>query len=160
MDPTFSASLMCAQLDRLGAEAGRLERAGVDSLHVDLMDGHFVPNLAFGPDTVAALRLATRLPIVAHAMVEEPEALVEPLSRAGAQVFIFHLEACRYPGRLIATIEKYGMTPGIALNPATPAAALESVVHVPIVLVMTVEPGFIGQDWIAGSPAACPRTRV
>ena len=85
LHPTFSASLMCAQLDRLGAEARRLERAGVDSLHVDLMDGHFVPNLAFGPDTVAALRLATRLPIVAHAMVEEPEALVEPLSRAGAQ---------------------------------------------------------------------------
>jgi ribulose-phosphate 3-epimerase len=150
---------MCAHLGQLAVEAGRLERAGIDSLHVDVMDGHFVPNLSFGPDTVAALRLASQLPIVVHAMVEEPASFVEPMARAGSQTFLFHIEACRYPKRLIANIEAHGMKAGIALNPATPATAIEWLVPLPLVLIMAVEPGFAGQDWIATSPAKVRRVR-
>ncbi len=148
----LSASLMCAELGRLNAEVSELERAGVDSFHFDVMDGHFAPNLALTPDIVAALRPLSQRPFCTHAMVENPEMWVERLADAGTNVFIFHIEATRYPRRLMKKIRDHGMTPGIAINPGTPVETLQSVADVGYVLVMTVEPGYAGQDWIATSP--------
>ncbi|MET7970490.1 ribulose-phosphate 3-epimerase [Micromonospora sp. NPDC005305] len=152
MAAELSASLMCARLDRLGEEVVALDRAGVDSFHIDVMDGHFVPNLALTADIVAAVRPLSRLPFQAHLMVEDPAAYLEPLAQAGCDVFIFHAEATPYPRRLMSQIAKHGMRAGVALNPATPVAVLESVADVPFVQIMSVEPGFAGQDWITTSP--------
>ena len=149
----LSASLMCAELGRLDLEISHLERAGVDSFHFDVMDGHFAPNLALTPDIVAALRPLSQLPFCTHAMVENPEMWVEHLARAGTNVFVFHVEATRYPRRLMKRIQDNGMTPGIAINPGTPVETLQSVADITYVLVMTVEPGYAGQDWITTSPA-------
>ncbi len=149
----LSASLMCAELGSLSVEVSQLERAGVDSFHFDVMDGHFAPNLALTPDILAALRPLSNLPFCSHLMVENPELWVEPMAQAGGNVFVFHIEATRYPRRLMKQIESCGMIPGIAINPGTPVEALESVADVSFVLVMTVEAGYAGQDWITTSPA-------
>jgi ribulose-phosphate 3-epimerase len=148
----FSASLMCASLDRLGEEVAALEEAGIDSFHVDVMDGHFVPNLALTADVVGAIRPLTRLPIQVHLMVENPGAYVEGMAVAGCDELVFHLESTRYPRRLLATIRDAGMRAGVAINPATPVAALESVSDADLVQVMSVEPGFAGQEWMTSSP--------
>lgn len=144
--------MMCANLSELGSELGRLEEAGVDSFHFDIMDGKFVPNLALTPAILAALRPLTSRPFVAHMMVENPHDYVLPVAQAGADSFIFHIEACRYPRRMIREIAEAGMIAGVAISPATGVAALESVADVRCVLVMSVEPGFAGADWIVGSP--------
>jgi ribulose-phosphate 3-epimerase len=111
------------------------------------MDGHFVPNLTFGPDIVAVLRCATSLPLHVHLMVTDPGAYVRRFAEAGANTVYFHIEAERYPWRLAAQIGEAGMTPGIALNPST-AVDLIKHIDVPHVLVMAVEPGFAGQRWL------------
>jgi ribulose-phosphate 3-epimerase len=149
----FSASLMCARLDRLGEEVLALADAGIDSFHIDVMDGHFVPNLALTADVVSAIRPLTDLPLEVHLMVEEPGAFVEPMAAAGCDALIFHMEATRYPRRLMGRVRSGGMRAGVALNPATPVATLESVADIDLVQVMSVEPGFAGQEWVASSPA-------
>lgn len=141
---------MCARLGELGEEMRRLERAGVDSLHIDVMDGHFVPNLTFGPDGISAVAEVTTLPLHAHLMVTTPEAYVARLADAGVHTFIFHIEATWHPIRLIDQISEAGMVPGIAVNPSTPLAFLPDV-DVPLVLLMSVEPGFAGQRWLAAT---------
>jgi ribulose-phosphate 3-epimerase len=143
----ISASIMCADQGALDREVKRLEQAGVDSIHIDVMDGHFVPNLTFGPAAVAAIRRATDLPLHLHMMVANPEDLVPPFAEAGGDLYFFHLEADRYPLRLAATVSRRGMVPGVAVNPFTPIAPLMdlSLSHV---LVMAVEPGFAGQSWV------------
>ncbi len=151
----FSASLMCADLGHLAAEVTNLERAGIDSLHLDVMDGHFVPNITFGADTAAAIRPRTGLPLHVHAMVEDPVSLVEPMAHAGCDALFFHLEACRYPRRLMKRIEAAGMVPGVALNPGTPAAAVEYVLPIPLVLVMAGV-----RDLAAPAPRPCHRARA
>jgi ribulose-phosphate 3-epimerase len=143
----LSASIMCADLGALGEEAKKLENAGVDSIHVDIMDGHFVPNLTFGPGTVDALRKATRLPLHIHMMVQNPADHVGAFAQAGADLFYFHIESAPSPLRLGSMIVEAGMTPGVAINPFTPLAAVVDV-PVPNVLVMSVEPGFFGQRWV------------
>jgi ribulose-phosphate 3-epimerase len=149
----LSPSLACARQDRLGAEIAELVEAGADSFHLDVMDGHFVPNLAFSTDLVAALRPLSSRPFHVHLMVENPDAYVERMASAGCETLIFHIEACRYPRRLMAQIESAGMRPGISINPSTPIAFLESVRDVPLIQVMTVEPGFAGQNWTTASPS-------
>lgn len=146
----LSASIMCASLTALGDEVRALEGAGIDSIHIDIIDGHFVPNLTFGPDMVKAIRSTTTLPLHVHLMVTEPSWIVESLAKAGCDVCIFHIEAERYPFRLIQRIRDLGMSPGIAVNPATPIDTA-SVFEVPYLLVMTVEPGFAGQRWLPTS---------
>jgi ribulose-phosphate 3-epimerase len=144
--------MMCANLGELGAELARLKEAEVDSFHFDIMDGHFVPNLALTPEIVAALRQLTKRPFIAHLMVENPTDYVKAVAGAGADIFVFHIEASRYPRRMMGEVRAAGMVPGIAISPATSVTALTSVADVPCILVMSVEPGFAGADWIAGSP--------
>jgi ribulose-phosphate 3-epimerase len=146
----ISASIMCGNLGALGEEAKKLEDAGVDSLHIDVMDGHFVPNLTFGPGTVSAVRRATQLPLHVHMMVRNPSAHVRPFAESGAELFYFHVETEPHPLRLSSAITESGMTAGVAINPFTPLAA---VVDLPLahVLVMSVEPGFAGQRWVDGN---------
>jgi ribulose-phosphate 3-epimerase len=160
----LSASMMCANPEELGAELARIETAGIDSFHFDIMDGHFVPNLAMAPATIAALRPLSKRPFVAHVMVDEPEPYVRPMAAAGADTFIAHIEACAFPRRLLREIAGARMRPGIAVNPATSLDALQSIVDVAsCILVMSVEPGFAGSEWMPASPervravrALCP----
>ena len=152
--------MMCAHLDELGVELQRLERAGIDSLHFDIMDGHFVPNLALACSSLAALRPLTRRPFTAHFMVDNPEDYVNEAAAAGADTFVFHIEACRYPRRLARAIASAGMVPGVAISPSTAITTLETVADIPCVLVMNVEPGFAGADLIAISPARVRAVRA
>lgn len=147
----LSASIMCGDLGALSQEARKLEVAGVDSIHVDVMDGHFVPNLTFGPATVSALRRATHLPLHVHMMVSNPGEHVEAFAQAGAELFYFHIETEPYPLRLAAAINEVGMTAGVAVNPFTPLAGLVDL-PLPHVLVMSVEPGFAGRRWVPHTP--------
>jgi ribulose-phosphate 3-epimerase len=149
-NPDFSASLMCANLGSLSEEVRALECAGVTSHHVDIMDGHFVPNLTLGPDSIAAIAAAASVPVHAHMMVEHPELYVHQCAAAGVDVYIFHIEATRYPVRLTAFIASAGMVPAVAINPATPLAIVKEL-DAAFVLIMTVEPGFAGQLWLPQS---------
>jgi ribulose-phosphate 3-epimerase len=154
-----SASIMCGRLGELAADLRRLELAGVDSIHIDVMDGHFVPNLTFGPDVVKAISAATTLSLHAHMMVTNPEAFVDKLADAGANVYLFHIEAARYPLRLMEQITCAGMVPGIAVNPSTPLSFLSDI-DIPIVLLMSVEPGFAGQRWVQATEQRLQRARA
>lgn len=144
------ASLLNADLAQLGDQVADLETSGVIAgLHVDVMDGHFVPNLAFGPQVVEALRERTGLPMEVHLMVDEPGRYLAAFHRAGASTLIVHAEACRHLHREVWAIRTLGCAAGVALNPATPLLALEHVLEdLDQVLLMGVNPGFGGQAFI------------
>jgi ribulose-phosphate 3-epimerase len=154
----ISASIMCGRLGELDAELDRLAAGGVDSIHVDVMDGHFVPNLTFGPDMVSAIRHRTTLDVHAHMMVTNPESYVDSFAAAGADAYLFHIEAARHPIRLIQQIAQSGMVPGIAVNPTTSLEFLRDV-QAPILLLMSVEPGFAGQQWVPATAQRLERVR-
>jgi len=133
----------------VGDEVRSVEAAGADLLHFDVMDGHFVPNLTFGPGLCAAVRHITKLPLDVHLMVTNPDELLEPFVQAGANRIAVHVEVVRHLHRTLTHIRTLGAQPGVALNPGTPASALEEVwPFVDFVLVMTVNPGFGGQHLI------------
>jgi len=143
---------MCCDLARVADEAAAMAADGADFLHIDVMDGHFVPNITLGVDFVRSLSAATDLPQEVHLMVERPEIFVGPFAEAGAAACQFHVEPVRDPGRIVAMISDAGMRPGIALKPSTPLGSVEELLpEVDQVLVMTVEPGFAGQSLLAGS---------
>lgn len=148
--PAIYASLLNSDVGRLAEQVAELEASGaVDGLHVDVMDGHFVPNLAFGPQSVEALRGRTKLPIEVHLMVERPNQLLPVFHAAGAQRLIVHVEACPQLHRDVATIRGLGAQAGVALNPATPFSSLDSILgEIDEVLLMGVDPGFGGQRFI------------
>lgn len=144
------ASLLNCDVGRLAEQVAELEGSGaIEGLHVDVMDGRFVPNLAFGPQAVSALQHRTRLPIEVHLMVQEPAPLLPIFRNAGAQRLIVHVEACPQLHRDIATIHSLGAQSGVALNPATPLATIECILdEVEELLLMGVDPGFGGQSFI------------
>jgi ribulose-phosphate 3-epimerase len=148
-NPEIVASVLGADYAMLGEEVADLERAGVDRIQWDIMDGRFVPNLTFGADVVAACRARATVPFEAHLMVEDPDPWLEPFAKAGCEAVLVHQEACRHLHRTLSRTRSLGIRSGVALNPATP---LESVRHVldqtDVLLVMTVNPGFGGQAYL------------
>lgn len=145
----IAPSILSADFTRLGEAVGAAEAGGADYVHIDVMDGHFVPNMTVGPLVVAAVRRATRLPLDVHLMIEAPERYLAEFAEAGADILTVHVETCPHLHRTIQQIDELGVKPGVTLNPATPIEMLwEILPFVKQVLVMTVNPGFGGQDYI------------
>ena len=148
----IAPSILAANFAKLGEEVRIVEEAGADIIHVDIMDGHFVPNLSLGIPVVASLRKATRLPLDVHLMIQQPEEYIEDFIRAGASRVLVHQEATAHLDRALAMIRELGAEAGAVINPATPVAMLSEVLDkVDTVLVMTVNPGFGGQKFIPNS---------
>ena len=157
----LSPSILSADYARLGEAVTEATRAGADYIHVDVMDGHFVPQVTVGALMVKALRPWTELPLDVHLMVESPERQIEEFAKAGADIITIHVEACTHLHRTIQQIKELGKKAGVSLNPATPIDSLEEILpSVDLVLVMTVNPGFGGQTFIKDMPEKIARIRA
>jgi ribulose-phosphate 3-epimerase len=155
------ASILSADAGRLAEQVKEAEAAGADRIQVDVMDGHFVPNLTFGPLVVEAVRRATKLPIEAHLMIERPELFLEAFVKAGATLIEVQVESTTSLYRTVETIKELGAKAGVAINPATPIEDLREILpYIDLVNVMTVEPGFGGQKFIARSAEKISRLRA
>lgn len=153
----IAPSILSADFARLGEEIKEVERGGADWIHVDVMDGHFVPNITIGPLIVDAIRPVTTLPLDVHLMIEEPDRYIPQFAKSGADIITVHQEACRHLHRTLYLIKEQGVKAGVVLNPATPLVTIESVLSdVDMVLLMTVNPGFGGQTFI---PAVLPKVK-
>jgi ribulose-phosphate 3-epimerase len=162
MNPIHIApSIIAADALAIGAAAKQVEAAGADALHLDVMDGNFVPNITLGPWIVQALSRATALPLDVHLMVDAPERYLETFAKAGASGMTVHAEATTHLHRTLQAIRSLGKTAGVALNPATPVSAIEEIVDdVDLVLVMSVNPGFSWQTFIPRSDAKIAAVRA
>jgi ribulose-phosphate 3-epimerase len=157
----IAPSILSADFAALGEDIARVEAAGADLLHVDVMDGRFVPNLTIGPVVVAAIKKRTRLPLDVHLMIVEPERYLADFARAGADLLTVHAEACPHLDRTLTQIRELGVRAGVALNPATPPEVLEYVLDdLDLILVMSVNPGFGGQKFIPGAYRKIRRLRT
>jgi len=151
----LAPSILSADFARLGEQIAEAARAGADYIHVDVMDGHFVPNITIGAPVVASIRQVTTLPLDVHLMIEHPERYISEFVHAGADIITVHVEASPHLQSTIKLIKKLGVKAGVSLNPATPLVAIEEFLpHVDLVLVMSVNPGFGGQFFI---PATLPK---
>lgn len=146
----IAPSILAADFAKLGEEVKEVEAAGAELIHIDVMDGHFVPNISFGAIALEAIRPLSTLPMDVHLMIENPDQYIEQFAKAGADYITVHVEACRHLHRTIQLIRSFGVKPGVVLNPHTP---IESILHiiedVDMVLFMTVNPGFGGQKFIS-----------
>lgn len=157
----LAPSILAADFARLGEQVAEAERAGADRIHVDVMDGHFVPNISIGPVVVQSLRRVTRLPLETHLMISDPDRYLDAFAAAGSDTLQVHLEQSPHLHRTIQQIRKLGKRAGVVINPATPASLLEEILpDVDLVLVMTVNPGFGGQEFITGTLPKLRRVRA
>ncbi|MBO0959157.1 ribulose-phosphate 3-epimerase [Neobacillus sp. MM2021_6] len=153
----IAPSILSADFSKLGEEIIAVEKAGADYIHIDVMDGHFVPNITIGPLIVDAIRPLTKLPLDVHLMIENPDQYIEAFTKAGADYITVHVEACRHLHRTIQNIKSYGIKAGVVLNPATPVETIQHVIgDIDMVLLMSVNPGFGGQKFI---PEVLPKIR-
>lgn len=153
----IAPSILSADFARLGDEIKDVERGGADYIHVDVMDGHFVPNITIGPLIVQAIKPVTQLPLDVHLMIENPDQYIEAFAKAGADYITVHVEACRHLHRTIQLIKSTGVKAGVVLNPATPVDSLKHIIEdLDMVLLMSVNPGFGGQKFI---PSVLPKIR-
>ena len=147
----IAPSILSADGSRLGEEIAAVEAAGADLLHIDVMDGHFVPNITIGPGLIASLRKKTRIPFDVHLMIENPERYIDDFAEAGSDWITIHVEATVHLHRLVHLIREKGVRAGVSLNPATPLGLVEPILpEIDLLLVMTVNPGFGGQNFIEG----------
>ncbi|QOY34421.1 ribulose-phosphate 3-epimerase [Anaerobacillus isosaccharinicus] len=145
----IAPSILSADFARLGEEIKDVERGGADYIHVDVMDGHFVPNITIGPLIVDAIRPITTLPLDVHLMIENPDQYIPQFAKAGADIITVHVEACAHLHRTVHLIKEQGVKAGVVLNPATPVDTIQHIIDdVDMVLLMTVNPGFGGQKFI------------
>lgn len=150
--PLILPSLLSADFTALGRDIAAVTEAGATILHLDIMDGHFVPNISFGPGMVKAIDRISNLTLDTHLMVSDPDAMLEPFRDAGADILTVHVEACTHLHRTLSRIRELGMKAGVSLNPATPLSSVTEVLpYVDLVLVMSVNPGFGGQRYIPSS---------
>jgi ribulose-phosphate 3-epimerase len=154
----IAPSILSADFSRLGEEVRAIEKGGADYVHIDVMDGHFVPNITIGPLVVEAVRRVTALPLDVHLMIEHPDRYIPDFARAGADIIVVHAEACPHLHRSVQLIKSLGKRAGVSLNPATPLSCLDYVLDdLDLVLLMTVNPGFGGQSFI---PACLPKIEM
>lgn len=145
----IAPSILSADGSRLGEEIAAVEKAGADWIHIDVMDGRFVPNITMGPAIISALRKTTKLPFDVHLMIKNPENYIESFAAAGADIITVHVEAANHLHRAIDIIKKSGKKAGVSLNPATPLTQIEEILpDIDLLLIMTVNPGFGGQQFI------------
>jgi ribulose-phosphate 3-epimerase len=145
----ISPSLLSANFTRLEEDVRMLEAAGADWLHIDVMDGHFVPNITIGPPVVAALHKITKLPLDCHLMITDPDRYIPDFAKAGADIITVHTEACVHLHRTVQFIKSFGKKAGVTLNPATPLSAVKEILpDADMILLMSVNPGFGGQEFI------------
>ena len=160
MTVRLAPSILSADFASLGAQVAAAQRGGADLIHVDVMDGHFVPNLTMGPAVVAAVRRVTTLPLDVHLMVTDPDRFLDAFAEAGASILTVHAEVLPHLSRTIQAIKQLGCLAGVALNPSTPLSAIEEVAgEVDLVLVMSVNPGFGGQSFLPNSESKIARVR-
>jgi ribulose-phosphate 3-epimerase len=153
----IAPSILSADFSRLGEEITAVEKGGADYIHIDVMDGHFVPNITIGPLIVEAIRPITKLPLDVHLMIENPDQYIEAFAKAGADYITVHVEACVHLHRTIQNIKSYGIKAGVVLNPATPVESIQHIIRdIDMVLLMSVNPGFGGQKFI---PEVLPKIR-
>lgn len=156
----IAPSLLSANFADLTNEIKKVEQAGADLLHIDIMDGHFVPNLTFGPPVVAAIKKVSALPFDVHLMVKNPETLIDDFARAGADIITIHAETAPHLHRLLQNVKELGLRAGIALNPSTPLSAVEEVLDMAdMILIMSVNPGFGGQKFISSATSKIARLK-
>ncbi len=156
----LAPSILAADFARLGEQVAEVTEAGADYIHIDVMDGHFVPNITIGAPVVASLRGWTHLPLDVHLMIELPERYISDFASSGANIITVHVEACPHLHRTIHSIKELGVKAGVALNPATPLSSIEEIIpHSDLILIMSVNPGFGGQVFIPESLDKISRLR-
>lgn len=156
----IAPSILSADGSKLGEEIIAVEKAGADWIHIDVMDGNFVPNITIGPSLISNLRKVTKLPFDVHLMIENPERYIESFSKAGADIITVHVEASKHLHRTVELIKSLGLQAGVSLNPATPLEQLEEIIHyIDLLLIMSVNPGFGGQQFIGTSLVKIARAK-